>query len=173
MAEIEKKTLGRSEMKKQDVHSLREEQITKESQSSAVFLWIVVLVVMTIIVGVIVYVFYAPIVRTKYDTYKKGEDTKFELGVIAEEIVTEKMELSASDITYGVFVDEVLSDGLAYRAGVMRGDIIVKINSKKVKSVDDINKILKKMKSRNTVNIIVRRRKGNEYVKCELSCKIK
>ena len=132
-----------------------------------------ILFMMIVVVGAIVYIFYAPIVRTKYDTYKKGENSRYDLGVKCETVPEEELSKLESEIEYGVFVDEVLSDGLAYRAGIMRGDIIFKVNSYEIRKPKDISKALKKTKSKNTIHILVKRRNEDKYEEYDLTCKKK
>lgn len=159
--------------KNKDIHALAAEHRSKDKKTGVGFLWLFILFMMVVVVGAIVYIFYAPVVRTKYDTYKRGENSRYDLGVKCETIDEEGLRKFNGEIEYGVFVNEVLSDSLAYRAGVMRGDIILKINSHKVNRPSDISKALKKTKSKNTVHILVKRRHEDKYEDYDLTCKIR
>ncbi|MCR5628789.1 MULTISPECIES: PDZ domain-containing protein [Eubacterium] len=159
--------------KNKDIHALAAEHRSRDRKTGVGFLWLFILFMMVVVVGAVVYIFYAPIVRTKYDTYKKGESSRYDIGVKSEALSKEGLAKFNGEVEYGVFVNEVISDGLAYRAGVMRGDIILKVNSHKITRPKDISKALKKTKSKNTVHIIVKRLKDDKYEDYDLTCKIK
>ena len=172
LLEDEKKKEKDSE-KTKDIRALAAEHRSRDNKSGVGFLWLFILFMMIVVVGAIVYIFYAPIVRTKYDTYKKDESSRYDLGIKCETVTEEGIAKFEGEVEYGVFVNEVSSDGLAYRAGVMRGDIITKINSYKVKKPKDISKALKKTKSKNTIHILVKRRNEDKYEEYDLTCKKK
>lgn len=159
--------------KNKDIHALAAEHRNRDRKTGVGFLWLFILFMMVVVVGAIVYIFYVPIVRTKYDTYKKGENSRYELGIKSDTISEEGLRKYKGEIDHGVFVNEVLSDGIAYRAGVMRGDVILKVNSYEISKPKDITKALKKTKSKTSVHIIVMRLKEDKYEEYDLTCKVK
>lgn len=54
---------------------------------------------------------------------------------------TKKLGISATDADYGVTIDNVSSGSLADKAGLKHGDLIIKINSRPVKTLAEIVKI--------------------------------
>ncbi len=61
------------------------------------------------------------------------------------------------DAPYGVVVGEVIEGGAAERAGIIDGDLIVKVNDQAVTSVEEINEIRDKFKPGDTISITVYR----------------
>lgn len=60
-------------------------------------------------------------------------------------------------VNSGFYVDELDVRSPAKLAGVLPGDVIIKINNKSIKSFDDIAEIMKISKKGDTINIIVNR----------------
>lgn len=58
---------------------------------------------------------------------------------------------------YGVIVASVIDGGAAQKAGIVEGDLIVKVNDKAVTTVDEINEIRDDFKPGDTINITVYR----------------
>ncbi|MFM2394235.1 MAG: hypothetical protein RLZZ546_2217, partial [Bacteroidota bacterium] len=66
-------------------------------------------------------------------------------------------------VNAGFYVDELDVRSPAKLAGVLPGDVIIKINNKSIKSFDDIAEIMKISKKGDTINIVVNR-SGQEVV---------
>ena len=82
---------------------------------------------------------------------------------------TNKLNLSVKKVPKqykinGVIVSGITENSLASEAGVMLGDIIVKINNYRVKNVNDFNKILKKLKKDEVVRLYIKRGMSNIFV---------
>ena len=65
--------------------------------------------------------------------------------------------ISGSDSQHGVMVESVLEDTPAEKAGIKKGDLILKVDGKTVKSVSEINKIRDTHKKGESINITLYR----------------
>jgi len=79
------------------------------------------------------------------------------MGVYGEEAVSQR-----ENGIGGVYAKEVTKNGLAYEAGIRPTDIIIEVNDTKVNTVSDINSIMSKLKSGETVKYKVF--KNGDYV---------
>jgi carboxyl-terminal processing protease len=75
---------------------------------------------------------------TRILDYKEAEDFERRFNNKLEGVVG--IIIDSSD--FGFYIEEVLQDGSAYREGIIRGDIIEKINNKKPKSQNDIKYLM-------------------------------
>jgi S1-C subfamily serine protease len=57
----------------------------------------------------------------------------------------------------GFYVDGLESRGSARMAGILPGDVVVKVNNKKIKSYDDIESILNTSNVGETLDVVVNR----------------
>ena len=69
----------------------------------------------------------------------------------------------------GVFVYAVEEGSPADRAGIKRGDIIVKFDRSKVSSYTDIQENMQYYKAGETINITVKRASGGEYESIDIT----
>jgi serine protease Do len=68
----------------------------------------------------------------------------------------------------GVLVTEVDDDGRAYRAGVRAGDVVKGINLKRVKTLEDYQKIMEDLDTDQSVNLLVfRRNQGSRGIQID------
>ncbi len=65
--------------------------------------------------------------------------------------------LMGQDAPYGVVVAKVIDGSGAAKAGIVKGDLIVKVNDKSVTSIEEINKIRDEFKPGDTIKITVYR----------------
>lgn len=79
------------------------------------------------------------------------------MGVYGEKAVSQR-----ENGIEGVYAKEVTKNGLAYEAGIRPTDIIIEVNDIKVNTVNDINSIMSKLKSGETVKYKVF--KNGDYV---------
>jgi len=72
------------------------------------------------------------------------------------------------DIKTGVVVEEVLQGGLAAKAGLRRGDVILQVNDEEVRSVDQFNQLLSQYEKRRRVALRVKRGDGTLFLPLQL-----
>ncbi|HBA02729.1 MAG TPA: hypothetical protein DCW51_01435 [Clostridium sp.] len=92
-----------------------------------------------------------------YGILDKQDSLINHMGVYGEEAISQ----SENGIE-GVYAKEVTRNGLAYEAGIRPTDIIVEVNGMKVNTVSDINTIMSKFKSGETIKYKVF--KNGDYV---------
>jgi len=92
-----------------------------------------------------------------YGILDKQDSLINHMGVYGEEAISQ----SENGID-GVYAKEVTRNGLAYEAGIRPTDIIVEVNGMKVNTVSDINTIMSKFKSGETIKYKVF--KNGDYV---------
>jgi serine protease Do len=82
------------------------------------------------------------------------------------QISTKKLkENEQSSKLKGVFVSKVIEDGGADKAGMKDGDVILKIGSKEINSVAELQEEIGKRRPGDKVNVTTRDKKGNEEIK--------
>lgn len=84
-----------------------------------------------------------------------GGDVDEEIGMRVETLTPEIQKNLGIKTDYGVVVTEVLPYGAAAEAGLQVRDLILKVNSQKVKNVIEFNKILKDADLKEGVRLIV------------------
>lgn len=89
------------------------------------------------------------------------------IGITGEEITEIIAETYNLDV--GILVRSILNDSGAEKAGIKRGDIIVELAGKKVKTMSELNEVKKEYKAGDTVNIKVKRDNGEVTLKLTFS----
>jgi serine protease Do len=92
--------------------------------------------------------------------YVKGKPL---VGISAQE-VTEEIS-STYGIPVGVYIVEVTNGGAAQSAGIKKGDVLIKLDGKEVKTMSDIDAVKKQHKSGDTVDAVVTRDGKNVTLK--------
>jgi Do/DeqQ family serine protease len=87
------------------------------------------------------------------------------LGVQITDINQELKEKNKLPNTKGVFVSKVVADGSADKAGMKDGEVILKIGSKEVNSVAELQEEIGKRRPGDKVNLTVRTKDGDEEIK--------
>lgn len=85
---------------------------------------------------------------------KKVVDKTDRLGISVVELTDEQK--ASLDIGGGLLVKRVV-DGPAYEAGIRKGDVIMRIDNTKIKSLSQFDKIVKKLSNGNIVPVLVQR----------------
>ncbi len=78
------------------------------------------------------------------DLKEKGSVTRGWLGVMIQKITPELAKSFGLKDAKGALVGDVIPDGPAYKAGIKRGDIIVKFNKDKIDEMETLPKIVAK-----------------------------
>lgn len=87
------------------------------------------------------------------------------LGVQISDITQELKEEKELPNTRGVYVAKIVEDGSAEKAGVKAGDVILKIGSKDVNSVAELQEEVGKRRPGDKVAVTIRDTKGSESIK--------
>jgi serine protease Do len=87
------------------------------------------------------------------------------LGVQIADINQELKEKNKLPNTKGVFVSKVVEDGSADKAGMKDGEVILKIGSKEVNSVAELQEEIGKRRPGDKVSLTIRNKEGDEEIK--------
>ena len=88
------------------------------------------------------------------------------LGISCQNVSSDISEMY--NIPQGVYVLELQKDGAAEKAGLLKGDIITKIEGKEVKTVSELNKIKYTYKIGDTVTLTILRNGQEQDIKVKL-----
>lgn len=89
------------------------------------------------------------------DLKEKGSVTRGWLGVMIQKITPELAKSFGLNQSEGALVGDVIPDGPAFKAGVKRGDVIVRFDGKDVKDMEDLPKIVAVTAPNKIVNVDV------------------
>jgi serine protease Do len=84
----------------------------------------------------------------------KAPDTSNRIGLMLSELTAEQKQ--QLEIENGLLVEDMLP-GVASRAGIRPGDVILSINNQDVRSVDQFNQLLNKVPKGHNIALLVRR----------------
>lgn len=90
---------------------------------------------------------------------KKDEESK--LGLSVQDITPDIARTLGLESSEGVIVSNVVSDGAASKSGIRRGDIILEVDSKVVKTAQDFRKVTRDIKKGKPVLLLLRRNNEN------------
>lgn len=90
--------------------------------------------------------------------------TSEQIGIEVSNITSDVAQKYNLKIKKGVVITQVKPGSAAYQAGLRPGDVILKVNRKPVKSVNDYSKIVDKLKSGDTVLFYIQRGDANIFV---------
>ena len=98
-----------------------------------------------------------------YETREKVDDSQVGyLGIIPQSVTSDAAELYG--MPEGVYVSQVEDGTPAAEAGLLRGDIIQKLDNKKVSTADELREQLKYYSAGETIDVLVMRSIDGEYV---------
>jgi membrane-associated protease RseP (regulator of RpoE activity) len=72
------------------------------------------------------------------DLIEHGEVRRAFLGIMIQDVNSELAQKLELKLSQGVYVNEVLADGAAQAAGMLTGDIVVRVNGINIKSVPEL-----------------------------------
>ena len=84
------------------------------------------------------------------------------LGIIPQSVTSDAAELYG--MPEGVYISQVEDGTPAAEAGLLRGDIIQKLDNKKVSTADELREQLKYYSAGETIDVLVMRSIDGEYV---------
>lgn len=98
-----------------------------------------------------------------YETREKVDDSQVGyLGIIPQSVTSDAAELYG--MPEGVYISQVEDGTPAVEAGLLRGDIIQKLDNKKVSTADELREQLKYYSAGETIDVLVMRSIDGEYV---------
>ena len=95
---------------------------------------------------------------------RSQSDISGRLGIDVTNLTDQIIERFGYENVDGVFVTNVASGSVAEEKGLQRGDLIVQINKKRVKSVRDFEKIIGELRGGDIVLFQVRRQDNNHFI---------
>ncbi|MCX8026758.1 MAG: DegQ family serine endoprotease [Thermodesulfovibrionales bacterium] len=93
---------------------------------------------------------------------KEGKVTRGWLGVTIQELSPELAQKFGLSSTEGALISDVTRGGPAHKAGIVRGDIILRYGGKKIKDVSTLRNLVAQTKVGSEVELLIWR-KGKEY----------
>jgi len=93
-----------------------------------------------------------------------GEEVQRDLGLIVQEITPLIQRRLNIEETEGVIVTNVEPGSIAWDAGLRRGDIILEINKKQIKNLEQYRKAIDSIKNGDNALLLVKRDKNTVYV---------
>jgi serine protease Do len=93
-----------------------------------------------------------------------GQQVEKNLGLVVQEISPEMQRRLGIQDSQGVIITNVESGSIAEEAGLRPGDVILEINKRQIKNLDDYRKAIDSVKSGQTALLLVKRDKNTLYV---------
>ncbi len=87
----------------------------------------------------------------------KGKVTRGWIGVTIQELTPELAQQFGLKQSHGALVSDVVKDGPAAQAGILRGDIIVEFNGKSVKDVSSLRNLVSQSKAGTNISLKILR----------------
>ena len=107
----------------------------------------------------------SPIIADLMKDRVPEEETGY-IGIVMQEITDQVIQMY--HMPQGVFVYDVEEGSAAQAAGIMKQDIIVKFDDRKITSYNSLKSVLQYYKAGDTATITVMRQENGEYVSYEL-----
>lgn len=95
--------------------------------------------------------------KVAFQIIDKGSASHPFIGILGHTITTEVMNRQKLPVNQGVLVDKVLPDSPAEKAGIRGGDIVVGLNTQKIKSMDDLVGSVRSMAIGNAISVTLLR----------------
>jgi S1-C subfamily serine protease len=95
--------------------------------------------------------------------YKTSEKDGKWIGIIPTEL--NDMLRESHDVKNGVFIKKVFQDSPAEKAGLLGGDIILKMDGKKIEESKDLRKIIQEKELDETIEVEIKRGKDMQVIK--------
>lgn len=99
-------------------------------------------------------------------TEKVAEEDVGYMGISPQDVTSQNAQMYG--MPQGVYVYSVEEDSAAQKAGMRKGDIIVKIDGQRISSYADLKAVMQYYSAGETVTIVVQRFEGGEYEAHEL-----
>jgi len=92
------------------------------------------------------------------------KDIENNLGLVVQEITPQIQNRLGLQDPEGVIITNVLRGSPSWNAGLRKGDIILELNRKEIKDLKDYKKIINKVRKKQTILFLVRRKNSTIYV---------
>lgn len=92
------------------------------------------------------------------------EETGLTLGLTVQNLTPDLAASLGVEDTEGVLITDVDADSVAAEAGLKRGDLVLEIDRKAVKSVQEAQKALQEAKGKSSILLLAKRNKHTRYV---------
>ncbi|MGH7909133.1 MAG: DegQ family serine endoprotease, partial [Thermodesulfobacteriota bacterium] len=92
-----------------------------------------------------------------------GEEVEQNLGLVVQEVNPQIQRRLRIEDSEGVIITNVDSGGPAQEAGLRVGDLILEINKKQIRNLDDYRKVIDSIKNGETALLLVKRGKNTIY----------
>jgi serine protease Do len=103
------------------------------------------------------------------DLKEKGEVTRGWLGVMIQKITPDLAKSFGLKDSDGALVGDVIPDGPADKAGIKRGDVIVRFDGQPIKEMENLPKIVAATPPDKTVDVVVMRNGKKKTLKVEIA----
>jgi serine protease Do len=97
----------------------------------------------------------------------KAPDTSNRIGLMLGELTPDQRQQLGID--NGLLVEDMLPAGVASRAGVRPGDVILSINNQDVKTVEQFNQLLNKIEKGRNIALLIRRGDTATFITMKLN----
>jgi len=97
--------------------------------------------------------------ETLIELKKNGKIKRGIIGIYLAPMTTATAKKFGLKKVQGALIGDVVKNGPADKGGLMQGDIILKINKKKIESYHNLQKIIRKTKIGQTIKVLVLRKK--------------
>jgi len=91
------------------------------------------------------------------------------LGILIDDLSEQLGDYFGVNNGEGVLINEVLEDSPAEKSGLKAGDVIIKVDDDKIKSIDDLREIISEKDDGDKIKVVVKRNKKEKDFKIELS----
>lgn len=101
----------------------------------------------------------------------EGKDMPY-LGINGQEINDEVLGLAEEEMPYGIYVKDVEIASPAYVAGIVSGDIIVKLQNKPIRTLADYKKVLESKEAGEEMSVTLKRKGREGYYEYSYTVKL-
>ncbi|WP_343209426.1 S1C family serine protease [Anaerolentibacter hominis] len=108
-----------------------------------------------------------PIITELMNSEQVDESEQAYLGIVPYEV--NKVYAEQFNMPEGIYVSEVAEKSPAEKAGILNGDIIVKINGTEIVTTDDLSSYLSSHRSGESAAVTIQRMQNGQYVEKEIN----
>ncbi len=106
--------------------------------------------------------------RVKDELIAKGEVEYAWMGVVGRTVDADSAAELGLAVDHGALVEEVLNDGPSDRAGIKKGDVIIALDGREIKEMEDVTAALLDYKPGDKVKVKLNRNGEEKEVEVEL-----
>jgi serine protease Do len=101
---------------------------------------------------------------TRVSSGRPGQEIERELGLVVQEINPQIQRRFNIEDSQGVIITNVQQGSIAWESGLRRGDIVLEINKKPIRNLDDYRKAMGSIEQGQTALFLIKRDKNTIYV---------